>query len=69
MLSINPKGDRLLVHQGVCTESATHSLPLSGGSATRLLTEYSTPRDAIWGPDDYIYFTENGNVMRYSPFH
>lgn len=68
VLSINPEGDRLLVHQGVCTKSLTHSLPLSGGSATQLLTEYSLPRDAFWGPDKYIYFTIDGDVMRYGPF-
>ncbi|MCD4730763.1 MAG: hypothetical protein K8R74_09200 [Bacteroidales bacterium] len=69
VLSVNPGGERLLVHQGVCTKSSTHSLPLSGGSATQHLTEYSLPRDAFWGTDDYIYFTVDGSVMRYGPFH
>jgi len=67
VLSINPTGDRLLVHQGVCTKSLTHSIPLSGGSTIQLLTEYSLPRDALWGLDKYIYFTIAGNIMRYGP--
>ncbi len=66
-LSIDKKGNRLIVHQGVCNKSLTHSVSLEGGSADRLLTEYWLPRDAFWGPDDYIYFTVYGNVMRYGP--
>lgn len=67
VLSINPDNDSLLVHQGVCTQSLTHAIPLSGGAAKQYLTEYNPPRDAVWGPDNYIYFTVDGNVMRYGP--
>ena len=67
VLSINPGNDSLLVHQGVCTKSLTHSLPLSGGTAKQFLTEYGLPRDALWGSDNYLYFTVNGDVMRYGP--
>jgi len=64
-LAINPAGDKLLVHQGVCTKSKTHYIPINDGTSTPILTEYTLPRDASWGTDSYIYFTSDGNVMRY----
>jgi len=47
-LSINPSANRLLVHQGVCTKSKTHYVPLSDGTATQILTDYNIPCDASW---------------------
>ncbi|MBN2070929.1 MAG: hypothetical protein JW814_05680 [Candidatus Krumholzibacteriota bacterium] len=67
VISTDPRGERLLVHQGVCRSSLTGYVLLSDGSMTQVLTEYSLPRDAVWGSDDHIYFTVDGNVMRYGP--
>jgi len=64
-LSINPAGDKLLVHQGVCTKSKTHCISIVDENPIQILTEYNLPRDVSWGADSYIYFTVNGDVMRY----